>query len=174
MLKKTRIYAVIGIFIISFIVHFIFELYPNILLSIFFPVNESIWEHMKMIFTSILIYSLIDKIILDKHDVEYNNFYLQVFVTAIISIPIYLIIYLPIYKIFGEKLIISIIILLIVYIIIELIAYHLLTHKEYNVPNYIITFLIIITYAIFTYFTYNPPKNFIFYDTHNQTYGIKK
>lgn len=174
MLKKTRIYAVFGIFIISFIVHFVFELYPNILISIFFPVNESIWEHMKIVFTSILIYSIIDKIILDKYEIKYNNFYLQSFITAIFSIPIYLIIYLPIYHIFGENLIISIIILLIVYIITQIIAYNLLKQNKYNIPTYIITILIIIVYSIFAYLTYNPPKNYIFYDTHNETYGIKK
>lgn len=174
MLKKTRIYAIIGIFIISFISHFIFELYPNILVSIFFPVNESIWEHMKILFTSILIYSIIDKIIIDKHSLSYNNFYLQVFITAIISIPTYLIIYLPLYHIIGENLIISILILIIVYIIVEIISYKILTHKKINIPNYIITILIIFTYIIFTYLTYNPPKNYIFYDKNNDTYGIKK
>ena len=174
MLKITRIYAVIGIFIISFIVHFVFELYPNILLSIFFPVNESIWEHMKILFTSILIYSIIDKIILDKKEIKYNNFYLQAFFTAIISIPIYLVIYLPIYHIFGENLIVSIIILLIIYIIVEIISYYILTQKDYNIPNYIITILIGITYLVLAYFTYNPPHNFIFYDTQTESYGIKK
>ena len=174
MLKKTRIYAIIGIFIITFITHFIFELYPNILISIFFPVNESIWEHMKMIFTSILIYSPIDKIILNKHELKYNNFLLQVFITAFIAIPLYLIIYIPVYKIFNDNLLISIIILLIVYIIIEILSYYILTYKQINIPNYIIISLIIIIYLIFTYLTYNPPKNYIFYDTHNETYGIKK
>lgn len=174
MLKRTRIYAIIGIFIISFISHFVFELYPNILISIFFPVNESIWEHMKILFTSILIYSLIDKIILDKNEVKYNNFYLQTFITAIISIPLYLTIYLPIYHIFSENLIISIIILLIVYIIVEIISYYILKQKQYNIPNYIITILIILTYIIFTYLTYNPPHNYIFYDTQTESYGIKK
>lgn len=174
MLKKTRIYAVIGIFIISFISHFVFELYPNILVSIFFPVNESIWEHIKILFTSIIIYSFIDKIILNKYEINYNNFYLQIFITAIISIPIYLIIYLPLHYIIGENQIISITLLLIVYIIIEIISYKILKQKEYNIPNYIIIIFIILTYILFAYLTYNPPKYYIFYDTHNKTYGIKK
>lgn len=174
MLKKTRIYAVIGIFIISFISHYVFELYPNILVSIFFPVNESIWEHTKILFTSILIYQAIDKIILNKHEIKYNNFYLQSFITAIISIPIYLAIYLPLYHLIGENLFISILIMLITYIIIEIISYYLLKQKEYNIPNYIITTLIILTYIIFIYLTYNPPQNYIFYDIKNQSYSIKR
>lgn len=174
MLKTTRIYAVIGIFILSFISHFIFELYPNILLSIFFPVNESIWEHMKILFTSILIYSIIDKIILNKKKIEYNNFYLQAFITAIISIPLYLIIYLPIYSILGENIIISITLLLIIYIIIQYISYKLLTKNKIEISPIIITILIIITYIIFTYLTYYPPNNYLFYDILNDTYGIKK
>lgn len=43
-LKKIKILAVIGIFILSFLSHFAYEIFPNIIFSFIFPVNESIWE----------------------------------------------------------------------------------------------------------------------------------
>ena len=59
-LKKTRYLAVIGIFILNFVFHFTYDLLPNTLFSILFPVNESIFEHQKMIFSSFVFYSIID------------------------------------------------------------------------------------------------------------------
>ena len=174
MLKKTRIFAVIGIFAISFLCHFLFDWFPNILSSIFFPVNESIWEHMKIIFTSTLLYSIVDKIILDKKNIEYNNFYLQAFVSAFFGIVLYLLIYLPLYSIFGENMFISIALLLIVYSIKQYISYKLMKKEDYNIPSYIFIILIIIVYSIFTYLTYNPIENYIFYDHKKEVYGIKK
>lgn len=174
MLKKTRIYAIIGIFLLSFICHFVFDLFPNVLFSIFFPVNESIWEHMKILFTATLLYSFIDKIILKKLNVNYNNYCLQLFISAFISIPIYLIIYLPIYNFIGENMFVSIFLLLIVYIIMQYISYKIMQKKETKIPNYIFNILIILTYIIFTYLTYNPPQNYIFYDSENEIYGIER
>lgn len=174
MLKKTRIYAIIGIFLLSFICHFVFDLFPNVLFSIFFPVNESIWEHMKILFTATLLYSFIDKIILKKLNVNYNNYYLQLFISAFISIPIYLIIYLPIYNFIGENMFVPIFLLLIVYIIMQYISYKIMQKKETKIPNYIFSILIILTYIIFIYLTYNPPQNYIFYDSENEIYGIER
>ena len=59
-LKKVKIIAVIGIFILTFIFHFAYEFIPCTLTAIFFPVNESIWEHQKLIFTSVIFYGIID------------------------------------------------------------------------------------------------------------------
>lgn len=174
MLKKTRIYAVIGIFILSFLCHFLFEWFPNILFSVFFPVNESIWEHMKIIFSATLLYSILDKIILDKFNIKYNNFYLQLFISSFCGIILYLIIYLPLYNIFKENMFISISLLLIVYSIMQYISYTLMMKKETKIPSYLFIILIIIVYIIFTYLTYNPIKNYIFYDTKKEIYGIEK
>lgn len=173
-LKKIKIIAIVGIFIISFGSHFIYDLLPNFITSIFFPVNESIFEHMKLIFTSTLLYGIIDYLLLKKNNIQFNNFKFQLFFTSFISIPIYLLIYLPIRSLLGEKLIISISILLITYIISQIISYYILTQKPLPKLNKITIPTIIITYIIFTILTYYPPKNFLFYDTQTKTYGIEK
>lgn len=171
-LVKSRIISVIGIFILCFLSHFLYSWIPSSLTAIFFPVNESIWEHMKMIFTSIILYGIIDYIILNKFNIKYNNFFLSLFITALISIPIYLIIYLPIFYKIGENIFINIGLMLLVIIITQVIAYYILKAKECKLLNYISIVLIIISYIIFGYLTYNPIKSELFFDTQDEKYGI--
>jgi len=171
-LKKIKTVAVLGIFIISFISHFAYELLPNIIFSFIFPVNESIWEHMKIIFTSTLLYGIIDYLLLKKYNIKHNNFLFQLYFTAISGIPIYLVIYIPLYKLFGENMFISITLLLLVYIIIEWISYHILKEKKIKILNTIAIPVILTMYLVFIYLTYNPIHNYIFYDTANEKFGI--
>ena len=63
-LKKIKVVAVLGIFILSFLSHFAYDLFPNIIFSFIFPVNESIWEHMKLLSTTILLYGIIEYFLL--------------------------------------------------------------------------------------------------------------
>ena len=161
-LKKIKIISIIGILILSFISHFMYDLFPNIIFSFIFPVNESIWEHMK----------ILDKYLLNKYNIKHNNFPFQLYFTAISSIPLYLAIYIPIYKLLGEKLIISLLLLLIVYIIEAYISYNLLKEKELKVLNLLAVLIILSTYIFFIYLTYNPPHNYIFYDTIENKYSI--
>lgn len=171
-LKKIKIIAVFGIFIISFLAHFAYDIFPNIIFSFFFPVNESIWEHMKILVTSTLLYGIIDYILLKKNNIEYNNFHFQLYFTAILTVPVYLVIYIPLYKLLGENLFISILLMLLVYILEEYISYQILKEKELKILNVIAVPIIILIYLGFIYLTYSPPHNYIFYDTANEKYGI--
>lgn len=173
-LKKIKILAIIGIFIISFISHFAYNLFPNIIFSFIFTINESIWEHMKILFTSILIYGIIDYILLNKYKIKYNNFPFQLYFTAISSIALYLVLYIPLYNILGENLIISITLLLLVYIITQWISFNILKEKEIKLLNKLTIPIILTIYLVFIYLTYNPPHNYIFYDTTNEQYGINE
>ena len=172
-LKKTRIIAIIGTFIISFLVHFAYTLFPNFVFSIFFPVNESIWEHMKMLYTSILLYGIIDYFILKKYDIKFNNFFLNIFLLRITSIIVYLIIFLPIYYRIGENMFMAIFIMLLSYIFVYIMSYYILTMKEKG-NNFIWILLIVICYIVFGYLTYNPIHNQLFFDTKDEIYGIPK
>lgn len=171
-LKKIKTIAVIGIFLLSFLSHFAYNLFPNLIFSFIFPVNESIWEHMKIIFTSTLLYGIIDYLLLKKYKIKYNNFPFQLYFTALSTIPIYLTIYLPLYKLLGENLIISISLLLIVYILQQYISYNILKEKEIKILNKIATPVILLSYLGFIYLTYNPIHNYIFYDKSENKYGI--
>ena len=173
-LKTIKLIAIINIFILSFPAHFLYDFFPNTITSILFPVNESIFEHMKIIFTSPLIYGLIDYLLLRLNNIKYNNFLFQLLFTSSISIPIFLIIFLPIHFIIGEYLLITLLLLFITYIISQIISYYILTSNSLPLLNIIAIPLIIIIYSIFTYLTYNPPQNYFFYDTITNSYGIPK
>ena len=112
-LKKIKIINVIGVFALSFLFHFMYEWWPNVVTSIFFPVNESIWEHMKMIYTTIIAYIPLELIILNKLKINNNNLLLSSYIAGIINIIIELKLFVPIYKIIGENLPITLVTLLI-------------------------------------------------------------
>ena len=171
-MRKIKIIAVFIIFILSFISHFMYDILRYNIFSILFPVNESIWEHMKLISTPVLIFSIFEYIIYKKKDIEFNNFILSYSISIIIGILFYLIIYLPIHYIFGHSLLVAIIILFITFILLEYISYYIMNYKNIKYSNIIGFSIIIFIYIIFGYLTYNPPLIDLFYDTSKNIYGI--
>ncbi|MBR6690712.1 MAG: hypothetical protein IKL65_05215 [Bacilli bacterium] len=171
-LKKSRIISTIGIFLLCFLFHFIYDWIPSSITAIFFPVNESIWEHMKMLFSAIIFYGIIDYIILQKFKIRYNNFFTSLFVSALTIIPIYLIMFLPIYHKIGENMIITIGIMLLAIIISQIISYKILKGKDFDKLNIVSLILIIISYIVFAYLTYYPVKTELFFDTKEEKYGL--
>ena len=172
-LKKDKILSSILIIALCFLFHFLYEWFPNPLFAIFFPVNESIWEHMKILFSSICFYGIIDYIILYKNKIGFNNFFFNIFETAFLSVVVYLLIFIPIYKILGENMIVSISLMIIVIILSQIISYFILKSKHIHYINSISFILIIISYIIFGYLTYNPIHNYLFLDNIKNIYGIK-
>ena len=61
-MNKLKLYTVLGtifVTILGTLSHFVYEWSGNnFILGFFFPVNESTWEHMKLFFFPMLIYSL--------------------------------------------------------------------------------------------------------------------
>lgn len=172
-LKKDKILSSILIIALCFLFHFLYEWFPNPLFAIFFPVNESIWEHMKILFSSICFYGIIDYIILYKNKIGFNNFFFNIFTTGFLSVVVYLLIFIPIYKILGENMIVSISLMIIVIILSQIISYFILKSKHIHYINSISFILIIISYIIFGYLTYNPIHNYLFLDNIKNIYGIK-
>lgn len=171
-MKKVKSCSILGIFIISFACHFLYDLLPNPIFSIFSPVNESIFEHMKIIFSSILIYSPIEYFIFKSKKIPFNNFLLSNLIMGISGIIIYLIIFIPIYNMIGENMLISISLLLLVYIIVEFIGTFLLRKHKIAFSNIIAILGIIIVYTIFGYLTYFPIQGELFIDPIKNQYGI--
>ena len=162
------------VFSLTFLFHFMYEWFPNPVFSIFFPVNESIWEHMKLLYSGFIFWSIIEYIILKKYKIKFHDFSKNIFLVSITSIIVYLILYLPLYHIFNENLFISILLLIIVIFLEEIFSYYLLLSKKNSLLNKVSKFLILLFYFVFIILTYNPPNNFLFYDAHNNCYEICK
>lgn len=170
-LKNTRKISIMFITLLSVIFHFGYDMFPSFLTSIFFPVNESIWEHMKLLFTSVCLYGIIDYLILTKHNIKHNNFLLSLFITSFTIIPIFLILYLPLYYTFGPKLILNLGIMIISIIISQIISYYILNFKKLKLEK-ISFILIVLSYIILGMLTYNPIKSELFIDPIYNEYGI--
>ena len=172
-LKNIKVIGVFGIFLLTILFHFLYEWFPNIIFSIIFPVNESIWEHMKLLYSGFFFFGLIEYFLLKKFSITANNFWYCLFLCMITSIMTYLIIYLPIYNLFGENLIVSIILLAFIIVLEQIFSYYLLKcESNKKILAKISIILIILGYIVFASLTYDPPKNYIFYDTNNNKYGI--
>ena len=173
-MKKIKIIGVFVSFVLAFILHFIYEWIPNTFISIIAPVNESIWEHMKLIVSSSLIFSILEYFIYKKKDMAFNNFILSYAISSILGVFIYLLIYIPLHDIFGYNEYIAIGLLFLIFIFIQIVSYYIITYKKINHGSDIGILLIIIIYLTFGYLTYHPPKINLFYDYMNKGYGIIK
>ena len=163
--NKKNIFMIIFLFLLSFLWHFMYDWFPCVLTSIFFPVNESIWEHMKIIFYCLFIGSVLEK--------KGNNYYLNILVKPLVGVLFYLIIFIPLYLIFGESMFISISLMLFTYIIMELLGIKISKQEELNIKVLPIIIIILIS-ILFSILTYYPLHNFLFFDSVKLGYGILK
>ncbi len=163
--NKKNIFMIIFLFLLSFLWHFMYDWFPCVLTSIFFPVNESIWEHMKIIFYCLLIGSVLEK--------KGNNYYLNILVKPLVGVLFYLIIFIPLYLIFGESMVISLSLMLFTYIIMELLGIKISKQEELNIKVLPIIIIILIS-ILFSILTYYPLHNFLFFDSVKLGYGILK
>ena len=173
-MKKIKLIGIFISFILAIIFHFIYGWIPNSFISIIAPVNESIWEHMKLIVTPSLIFSIVEYFIYKKKDIAFNNFILSYAISCILGIIIYLLFYIPLNDIFGHKAYIAISLLFLIFILVQIISYYIMNTGKINHSEDIGILLIIVTYFIFGYLTYHPPKINLFYDYMNNGYGIIK
>ena len=171
-LKKVKIIGTIVIFLFCFPLHFLYDFSPNFLTSIISPINESIWEHMKLIYTSYLIWGIVEYFLL-KNNKNINNFFIQLFLVPIFGICIYLIIYLPIYNLFGENLIVSILLLFIIIALEQIFSYFFLKSEEIKNDKIIGIIGSLLVYIIFGYFTYFPLDNYLFWDINECVRNLK-
>lgn len=170
MYKKTILSSFI-IFILSTLFHSLYNYLPCFLTSIIVPVNESIFEHMKMIFTSYMFYLLIKILFNKKHE---NNLISSFVIASLFNIVIFLIIYIPIYLLFGEKLVVTLILYFITILISNYLMYKIQNKKINSKINKYSVYIIPLVYIVFTLFTYFPLKNMLFLDPTTNTYGIIK
>ena len=169
-----NIIGVFVIFILGFLVHSFYSWFPCTLSVVFFPINESIFEHTKMIFTSYMIWIVIKFFILKNNNFIENNYIFKELITAFIGIFIFLLVYIPVHNNSVESLMITLLIYFITIAFSQLINYYISFKKDYKYLKIISIVVIIITYLISTYFAYKPPINSFFIDSTNNSYGLNK
>ncbi len=110
---KKLVLSTIIIFLLCSLCHFGYTIFPSFITSIFFPVNESIFEHLKMLFTAEVLFSIFT---FSKKD---YSFFLLMFLRGCLSVFILLMLYLPIYYLLGEVMLVTFLILFITILLTE-------------------------------------------------------
>lgn len=169
-MKKIKIINVFIAFGLSFAWHFLYKIIP---FSWIFPVNESIWEHMKIIFYSLLIVSIIEYFIYQKKKISFHNYNISLMVKSILGIMIYLIIFIPVYLIIGENMIFAISLMFGTYALMEYISYKILNSEELGIKT-LPLIIVVLGAVLLVILTYYPLHNFIFFDSKSYGYGILK
>ena len=171
-MKKIKFLIIIMSFLLSFPIHFIYDIFPSFFTSIISPVNESIWEHMKIIYTSILLSSIIEFFIYKKKNIDISNFFISVPISSILGIVFYLVLYLLIDLFIPHSFFIAIFIMLVTYLLSNIVSYIILNKKEIPNQKELGISLILISYIVFTHLTYFPPHTYLFIDQITSTYGV--
>lgn len=161
-LKKWKIISIFGIFVLSSLFHFIYDWFPCFLTSLLFPINESIWEHNKIIIGAFFIFSLLEKLYYKKEkDCLFNGF-----ISAICCVFINTLIFSPIYFFIlktKDNIIITFIVYFISISISEYISYQLLK-KDSNKKERLALILWLSIFLLNVILTYHPLNLPIFKD----------
>lgn len=177
-INKIIILGILIIFFLSALFHFLYDITGGSdIAAIFFPVNESIFEHLKLALYPTLIYWLITFLIFKN---DYKLRFSKWFTGMTFSIFTCMIYILSQYYILRYALNLSSSILDILSIFIGLLLGQILGCHIYNRSTSsigILVFCIIVvllTCIVFANLTFYPPKLPLFLDNPSQTYGIPK
>ena len=171
--KKFVILNTILTFIMGFLVHNIYHWIPNTITTIF-PVNESLFEHMKLIFLSPIISSIILYFYFKRKGYYISNYLFGLIVSIIFNVIIFYLVYLPLYYSIGQSMIMTLSIYFVTIIMSNYLYYLIIEMYDNKKLNRISFIMLIIIGFILTYFTYHPLKIDFFFDPKNQIYGIPK
>ena len=113
--KKIIIIKTIAIFLSLFLFSNMYRWIPNFVTATIFPVNESLFEHLKMIYTCEIIVSLIIYLILKYKNIKIYNYFLALLIGTVFDIILFYLITLKDNKPLYNK--ISLIVIPIIWII---------------------------------------------------------
>ena len=170
--SKFKIYSTIFSLILGVLLHFVYEWSGNnTFAGLFSAVNESTWEHLKLIFFPMLITLIVGYIIFKK------NFpsYICSQTIGIICAMFFTIIFFYTYTgVIGTNYdFINIATFFIAVILGEYITYKL-TLNGFTCNKYFYTIILILLTFAFLIFTFNPPKIGLFKSPTDNSYGIQK
>lgn len=159
------IYSIFGT-----ILHFAFKWSKkNIIVGIFSSINESVWEHIKLLLTPIFIYSFLSFLISGNHN--YVGLFIQLFLSIVLIIIFY-----EIKKIlFKDKYdFLNIVSFYVTCFIVSKINCIIQNISFNNLTNGISLILIIIIFIMYLSFSIFPPKHTYFKDPLTGGYGINQ
>ena len=172
--ETTAFLTFIGLVISGTLLHFAFDFFDrNTLVGAFTPVNESIWEHLKLIMFPSIFFGISEYLCYGKN---YDGFISAKSMSTIIGMLFIIISYYTISGITGRDLgAVNIIIFIAAAAITSYLTYYFTVHKTFSSnDNLTIVLICSITLLVllFIYFTFNPPHLELFRDPLSMDFGI--
>lgn len=169
-LKYVEIIGVVFTIILGTLLHFMYNWSGgNRVAALFSPVNESIWEHLKMLFFPYMLYAILEYVFIGKN---YPNFITAKCIGVICGLILIPIVSTMYTSILGTNYLVLDILLFILSIIVSYaVSYHILMDQTIN-ANYICSIILILITVVFFLFTIYPPQLSLFLDPTTNSYGI--
>jgi hypothetical protein len=165
--------GIVFLIVVGSLLHFAFD-WSNRLpfVGVFSAVNESVWEHLKLGFWSLILFSLIEYWFI-RHRTQ--NFLLAKGLGVVILQVVILSIFYTYTMFSGEPILaIDISSYILGCVLCQVVSYIILTRViGKKILNIVGLALILIHAVLLIYFTFAPPKLPIFQDSHTLTYGIR-
>ena len=169
-IRNYQIFSTIFVCILGTLLHFTYEFFgENIFVASFSAINESVWEHLKLLFFPMLLTTIIGYFYIEKNA---PNFLCSKSLGILASMSFIIIFFYTYTGIIGKSIVfIDIASFFIAVILGEYLAYKLITSnfKCNNIIAIIILTVILICFVVFTYF---PPNMEILKDPVTNQYGI--
>ena len=172
-LAKTQIIAIIGSIILGSLLHFVFEWSgKNVIVASFSAVNESVWEHLKLVFYPMAIFAIIEFFFVNKID---NNYIEAKVIGIFVAMSFIVVSFFTYTGIIGSNIfIIDILIFIISIIIGEGVALKLMQREDESTVKTRTLAIIIFMFLLICFIvcTYIPPEVNLFRDYVTGLYGI--
>lgn len=171
-IRNYQIFSIIFAFILGTLLHFTYQLSgENQLIALFSAVNESVWEHLKLLYFPMLLTAIIGYFYIGK---DIPN-YLCSKVLGIIASIVFIVIFFYTYTgIIGKSILfVDIASFFAAVILGEYLVYKLINSK-FNCNKVIAVVTLLTLLLCFIIFTYFPPKLEIFKDSLTNGFGITK
>ena len=159
--------------ILGTFLHFLFDLSGgSILAALVSAVNESIWEHMKLIYVPMLIFSVLESFYIEKANPSFWCVKLVGFLTALLLIPVIYYTYTGVLGINADWFNITI------FFLAAGAAFYLETrllqsNRSCSLPKWVALGLILTIGLLFLLFTFLPPQIPLFQDPLTGSFGFQ-
>ena len=171
-IKKTEFIGFIFVCVLGTVLHFVYDWTgEKYIIGLFVPVNESIWEHLKLLYLTYCLYSIYEA-------VKLSNRKFNVYFSKAIGITAGMITTLSIYYVVlgvtGKQISVVNIASFFIGVAIAFIVSYLLLTKSIGrgILNGIGAVYLIILGILFMYFTYHPITIPLFLDPQTNTYSV--
>lgn len=172
---KFQIFSIIFVSILGTLLHFVYEwLGENSIVAAFSAVNESTWEHLKLLFFPMLITTIIGYFYIGKN---VSNFICAKTYGIIVAILFIIIFFYTYTGVIGTNFaIIDIGSFFIAVILGEYVAYRIIVSNTYmfNCNKNLSIIILTVLFLAFVIFTYYTPQIGLFKDPVKKDYGILK